>query len=424
MKVIAFVKQKTAKGKNAAWRSNVDRLSSMLVIGTYAFSAYWLYGLAPSITSSFIILMVIFTISSALRLSECLNYNSDFTYYLHLFADILLVIGLCLITKTYAFIPILFALTALGCSGTSIRYVILTAGLSITGILLIDMWISGLTDIFAAFGDSIGTLFNLLIIIGYARIINELFIQRSQLQKQKSQLSEKHEELELAYDALYMSMQEREALAIQEERNRMSGELHDHMGHAMASSLIQLQYIQKVMTKNPDKAQEKLTQIYGHLNQSYEEIRRFVRESQAVHVPQHSLGQLAKRIEELQQFMQLKLTVELSDTAATVNMRADQETHLLRMVQETMTNSLKHGKAQHLLVSIETEGRLGEQNIKITLADDGAGCIDLEPGFGLSSLKNRAVQLGGQLDFESMPAQGFKTTIQLPLTSQEQELAV
>lgn len=424
MKVIELAKQKTVERLKTPWRSNVDSLSRLLVVGTYAYSVYWLWNLSLQITGIALVFMVLFIISSAIRLSERLEYNSDLTFYGHLFLDICLIVILNCLLKTYTFVPILFALTALGCSGQQSRYVVLTAGLSVSGILITEMWNSNLSSVILAFNESISVLFNLLIIIGYARIINELFIQRTQLQKQKNQLSEKHEELEQAYDALYLGMQEREALAIQQERNRMSGELHDHMGHAMATSLIQLQYVQKVMSKSPEKALETLAQVYGHLNQSYEEIRRFVRESQVTYSPQHTLAQLTKKIEALQVFSQLELTVSTTAADANTPLSAEQETHLLRIIQETMTNSLKHGQAEHLQIHIETKGTQEKELLTLTLADDGVGCIGLVQGFGLGSLRNRVNQLGGQIYFESMPNKGFVTTIQLPLRNREQELAV
>lgn len=421
MSITDFIKQKGTSRFNKPWRSDTEQLNMALVVGTYLYTLLWLYQSAPKLTWQFFILAVLFSASTYYRFSDRWEYHSELHYHLHIYIDIALATGISIVTHTYASLPVLFALTALGVGGTSRVQSMGALGLSIGGLLWINQQNTGLTNMFENIGNSAGNLFNLFIVVGYARIINELYMQRSLLKRQKQQLNAKHEELELAYDALNQSVLEREALAAEQERHRMSGELHDHMGHAMASSLIQLQYIQKVMTKDVNIAQEKLTQTYAHLNQSYEEVRQFVRQSQVTMTPGTGLEQLRKRIEDLGQYIQLEIAIQIDSSLSQWQLEASQETHLLRIIQESMTNSLKHGHATCFQVRMSKEM---SSVVKLILQDDGQGSDGLETGYGLGSLKRRAAMLGGCISFETQAGKGFKTVLEMPQQIHEQEQAI
>lgn len=421
MSIADFFKRNGTSPLHKPWHSDTEQLNVALVVGTYMYTLLWLFQSEPKLTAQFLILAALFCLSSYYRFSDRWQYHSELHYHVHVYIDIGLATGISIVTHSYASLPVLFALTALGVGGTSLIQSMGALGLSIGGLLWINQHNTGLTDPLAVLGCSAGNLFNLFIVVGYARIINELYMQRSLLKRQKQQLNDKHEELELAYDALNQSVLEREALAAAQERHRMSGELHDHMGHAMASSLIQLQYIQKVILKDVDVAQEKLAQTYAHLNQSYEEVRQFVRQSQTPTDQRTGIKQLCKRIEDLGQYLQLEVVVQVETDLLEWPLEASQETHLLRIVQESMTNSLKHGQSKRFLVTIK---KVSSSELQLILQDDGQGSAVLEPGYGLGSLTRRAALLGGQISFETQVGRGFKTVLTLPQQINVQEQAV
>lgn len=410
---------------NKPWHNNIDRLSEMMVVGTYLYSILWFIKGDFTFNWMFATCLGLFAISTIARIKFGFYVNkSERFFFLHTVLDIFLATAIAYSTQNYSTIPILFSLTAIGTSATEKRHAIAISVVATVGIVLLNQHNMQTTHIGEILGASFSTIFNLYIIIGYARIISDLFSQRRQLQRQQNQLKEKHEELEQAYDALYMNMVEQEALAVQKERNRMSGELHDHMGHAMATSLIQIQYVQKVMFKDLEKASEKLEQVHQHLNHSYEEIRSFVRTNQKVELQGAGPEKLLRRLEEMQQHTQLILKVDMRSANQVWQMSMESETHLLRIIQESITNSMKHGNATCLNICVEDAHFQGQSNLKLTLLDDGDGNSSIEAGYGLSSMKNRAQQLGGQIAFESEPQVGFKTTLQIPIRMEHQECAV
>src|SRR5439155_13595422 len=95
-------------------------------------------------------------------------------------------------------------------------------------------------------------------------------------------------------------------------------------------------------------------------------------------------------------------------------MRADWEEGLLRIAQESLTNTIKHAKAKNFRATLI----VGQEEIQFRLVDDGCG-FDLHvehEGFGLMGMKERVDQMGGQFILRSMPGQG--TEIQIILKNE------
>ena len=92
------------------------------------------------------------------------------------------------------------------------------------------------------------------------------------------------------------------------------------------------------------------------------------------------------------------------------NLREDQEDVIYRVLQESLTNAHRHGQARHVRITIsETAGILG-----IRIADDGTGCVEVTPGFGLRHMQERLCLLHGTVAYQS--ADGFTVDVAIPLS--------
>ena len=85
---------------------------------------------------------------------------------------------------------------------------------------------------------------------------------------------------------------------------------------------------------------------------------------------------------------------------------------LLRSVQEIITNAVRHANARNLWLSFE---RTEDSRLAIHARDDGRGVIQLKPGNGLTGMRERLSQFGGQLDIVTSRDQGFALDAWLPL---------
>lgn len=406
-------------------KMTIERISFLMVAATYVYSAQMLIAVRAEISTVAWLSIILFGISTIVRFKYIKSYSIEsFTGLIHLATDFFLTASIAYLTKSNVTLPIIISLTAMGASTRNRRQ---TCGVILLSALIMQVTYprsAGLTGFSILFDELSGTLFTLLLVVGFTYIINELYLQKHQLFLQQKQLEEKHEELEKAYDALNISVIEQELLIVQRERNRMNGELHDHMGHALASSLIQMQYVKKVMFKDLEQAGKKIDQIYEHMNGAYEEIRKFVRIHNEPLKSEAGLNRLVAQIEKIKKTSQLKIEFENKSIFHFGGLSIEEETHILRIIQETLTNSMKHGKATCVRISIENIKTQDFEGVNITLLDDGKGSNLIVEGYGLDNLKRRANQLNGKIDFISSKGNGFKTVIQIPIEPVNKEIAV
>ena len=82
-----------------------------------------------------------------------------------------------------------------------------------------------------------------------------------------------------------------------------------------------------------------------------------------------------------------------------------------RIVQEAITNAVRHASARNLWLSAHNDGR----QVVMQVRDDGAGAEQLVPGIGLQGLRERLRQCGGRLEIATGRGQGFRLTMTLPV---------
>jgi signal transduction histidine kinase len=85
---------------------------------------------------------------------------------------------------------------------------------------------------------------------------------------------------------------------------------------------------------------------------------------------------------------------------------------MLRVIQEALTNARRHSGARNVRVSLRVE----EGDLVAEVADDGRGFgAESDPGVGMSSMRERALQLGGELEVESVPGEGTRVRLRAPM---------
>jgi signal transduction histidine kinase len=90
----------------------------------------------------------------------------------------------------------------------------------------------------------------------------------------------------------------------------------------------------------------------------------------------------------------------------------DVDTGMLRVIQEALTNARRHSGARNVRVSLRVE----EGDLVAEVADDGRGFgAESDPGVGMSSMRERALRLGGELEVESVPGEGTRVRLRLPM---------
>jgi signal transduction histidine kinase len=208
--------------------------------------------------------------------------------------------------------------------------------------------------------------------------------------------------------------EERAQAAVAEERARIARELHDVVGHSVSVMTVQASGVRRLLRPDQEREREALLVVEQTGREALAEMRRLVgvlrrpEESPAL-APQPSLEYVDKLVDQVREsglMVDLKVEGEASKLPASVDLAA------YRLVQEGLTNTLKHAQAKHAEVLV----RYGNGEVEVTVADDGNGKGGGEgSGHGLVGLRERIAVAGGQLDAGPRTGGGFQVRARLPV---------
>ena len=210
-------------------------------------------------------------------------------------------------------------------------------------------------------------------------------------------------------------MAEHTVAAQEEERQRISRELHDDLGQALTTHLLALRNLQEDLSLPSESMFERLQSLH---DQSYEilvKIRRLARDLRPPVLD--ALG--------LKVAMQTYCTEFTRRTHLPVIFEADSSLPqfpdiynitLYRILQEALTNIVKHSQASQVWVDLSVE----DEMVNLTVQDNGIGFSEektLSNGIGLTGLRERITIAGGTLNINSMPRHGTILSAQFPLSN-------
>lgn len=220
-------------------------------------------------------------------------------------------------------------------------------------------------------------------------------MRRNELVRQKA-------ELETSFSAS-------KELLLMTERNRISREIHDSVGHSLSTIVIQLRAI-SAMTKTSHPDVSEMTDELGRFSQqSLQDIRQVIADLKPRDLEKYNLDLLiAGLLDEAESKARLN-TVWIKNQPMW-QLSEEQSLALYRSVQEFLTNTIKHAKAKTVRVTLH----FTEEQAILTMQDDGVGVLKIVPHVGLSGMQERLRELGGTMTSTSAPGEGFQTRIELP----------
>lgn len=209
-----------------------------------------------------------------------------------------------------------------------------------------------------------------------------------------------------------------EAVAIQaqeEERYRLAREIHDGPAQILANVALQLEYISKLATKDPLRAKDELVNIQRDLRLAVGEVRRFMYDLRPPALAQQGVGPAVEsHCQRLAERFGMKISAQWQASAA---LAPSHDTAVFRIVQEALQNVVKHAQATEVVVqAAERDGLLEVSVIDNGKGFDADGVRRLDPKhFGLAGMRARAQQIGAALAVTSIPDQGTRVLIKVPL---------
>jgi signal transduction histidine kinase len=209
---------------------------------------------------------------------------------------------------------------------------------------------------------------------------------------------------------------ERARLAAALERSRIARELHDVIAHSVSVMVVQAAAERKVLDAKLQQTRDVLEMIEGTGRQALVELRRMLgvlrkSDDQLLLAPQPGLPDLAGLVDQVRD---AGLPVTFRVEGNRVPVPAGVELSAYRIVQEALTNTLKHAGSAHAEVTL---GYFAD-HLEVVVVDDGRGSIEgrrSNGGHGLVGMKERVAMLGGTLRAGPSETGGFLVSATLPL---------
>lgn len=213
---------------------------------------------------------------------------------------------------------------------------------------------------------------------------------------------------------LELEQEEQMRRTIAEERARIARELHDVVGHCVSVMTVQASGVRRLLTAEQSQEREALLAVERVGREALGEMRRLVgmlRYSSPELAPQPTLRDLDALVAHARDS---GLHVELAVEGVPADLPASIDLTAYRIVQEALTNAIRHARASHARVTVGHRA----SGIDIEICDDGVGVgPGYTPGHGLLGMRERVDVFGGQLQTGAGPGGGFRIHARLPVAS-------
>jgi PAS domain S-box-containing protein len=210
-----------------------------------------------------------------------------------------------------------------------------------------------------------------------------------------------------------------EQMAVTEERNRMAREIHDTLAQAFAGIVLHAEALGTSLKRSKTRSRKSLMNIQKLARSGLEEARRSVQALRPKALEGSTLTQaLAQEAKRLS--ADGKLSCEFKQKGEALKFSVEIQNELFRIAQEAMTNVCKHAHAKAVWITLEFK----DNQAMLTVQDDGIGFAATHSpkpkgGYGLSSMRERALRIGGQIEIKSPTSGGTAIRVQVPLTEKE-----
>ena len=227
-------------------------------------------------------------------------------------------------------------------------------------------------------------------------------------------------ELEARAARLEREREERDERAVAAERTRIARELHDVIAHNVSVMVVQASAGEELFDRDPARARESLSSVAATGRAALTELRRLLGvirtddggDAAASYTPQPGIEYLDALIGQVRE---TGLAVELSVLGQPRALPEGVGLCAYRIVQEALTNTLKHAEASHARVSV----RYVDDALEIQVVDDGHGGAPGGNGggggHGLIGMRERVALFGGELTTRPGPEHGYEVRARLPL---------
>ncbi len=237
----------------------------------------------------------------------------------------------------------------------------------------------------------------------------EMQLQLEDLQSGKLRESRKREELK-------GELLKRVVDAQEAERTRIARELHDATGQALTALGLGLRGISAKLPDRNSDIHQKLTDLESLTSKSLDELRLLISDLRPSHLDEFGLSSALRwYVGDIQERVPFSLSLDLPHN--NLDLPSSIKTALFRVVQEAVTNTIKHANAEHLSVALSSRPN---GDIRLEIEDDGIGfnpndvIENNNPTWGLLGMQERTHLCGGEFSLHTAPGEGTLVQVSVP----------
>ncbi len=241
-------------------------------------------------------------------------------------------------------------------------------------------------------------VFGALLLERFARVLRKAESQNLVLEQR---VEEKHQQLEENYQQLKI-MEHKQILT--DERERFMKEIHDGVGGHLISMLSMVR-----------SGKQETEVLVGAIEATLNDLRIMIDSlTPQEHDIPSLLGAMRMRIEPQLESSGLKLHWQVSELPIIADFGPHKALQVMRIVQESITNTIRHAGAKNIVIKAFTESDKSHSNVVIEIVDDGIGIRTETPhGHGLDNMKHRAKEITAKLEIV-MPESGTTVRLSIP----------
>ena len=203
--------------------------------------------------------------------------------------------------------------------------------------------------------------------------------------------------------------------AVTEERQRLARELHDAVSQQLFAIAMTTAAMKRLVEKNPQRASQQIELVEEMAAAAQAEMRALLLHLRPATLQNKTLKEaILELLDELTRKNTMELTWEIEDVEG---LPSGIEDHLFRILQESLSNTLRHSRASLIGVKLFTL----QDQVRLRVTDDGVG---FDPdgekltSYGLRSMQERVAEVGGSMEIYSSVGKGTQIEVRIPLMSQ------
>ncbi len=248
--------------------------------------------------------------------------------------------------------------------------------------------------------SSIIALLGFVFLSSILYFLKEQIIQRSKLSNSMNEVEEKNIKLEKAYSKLKEHSEALEEMAALKERNRISRELHDTVGHTLTTVLVEIEAGKRLLVKDKPGGLDKITLAQEQVRKGLKDIRSSVTMMKEGKDLIEFIPSLKLILEDTKLHTDVKIHYDISLDR---NISKTYEKIIYNSLLEGITNGIKHGDAKEFIFKLYDS----DENIFFYLEDKGLGSEDIILGFGLTNMKESVESVNGEFNLKYLKEKGF-----------------